>query len=69
MTETPRFYLVDTWNGGTEHPVCVFVGTENECMEWVHANTSFSFSEATRRQGYALRPVVEPDWSPLLRDE
>jgi hypothetical protein len=38
-------------------------------MEWVHANTSFSFSEATRRQGYALRPVVEPDWSPLLRDE
>jgi hypothetical protein len=54
-TAPATFDLIDTWNGGKGGERVVYTGTENACFEWVHANTPFSFSEATKRQGYVLR--------------
>ncbi len=59
----PRFRIVNTWNGGAGGLVVVFTskGTgdagHNECFEWIHRNTSFSYSEATTRQGYKVEPI------------
>lgn len=56
--------IVDTWNGGTNVPKTVFTseapGTkgENECFVWILRHTSFSYHEATTRQGYRVRPVT-----------
>lgn len=30
------------------------IGTENECMEWVHKNTSHSFDYALKNAGYKI---------------
>lgn len=63
MNHTMHWRIVDTWNGGTERAVVRFTSTavgaagHNECFAWIHANTSFSFSEATSRQGYVVEQV------------
>jgi hypothetical protein len=37
----------------------VFVGTEYECMRYVHQNHAYSFSHALRWEGYELVKNVE----------
>ena len=62
-SETKRWQIVNTWNGGKGGRVAVFTsisaGTagHNECFVWLQRNTPFSFSEATSRQGYVLEQV------------
>lgn len=59
-----KFKLIEdrTWDkslGKNERRITThFVGTENECFEWIHKNTSFSFDMATKHQGYKLVPVT-----------
>lgn len=57
-----RFRIVNTRNGGAggrkveyETKECGVAGG-NECLKWVHDNTSFSFDEAIRNQGYVVEP-------------
>jgi hypothetical protein len=58
-----RYYVVDTWNGGvggiTVRFVSTLYGTDgyNECLKWLHNNTSFSWDEALTRQGYKIEPM------------
>ena len=60
---TRRFQVVNTWNGGAGGRRVQFVSPSvgdvgyNECFEWFHKNTSFSFSEATTNQGYHVEAV------------
>lgn len=55
MTQIKK--LIDTWNGGKGGERVVFIGTDNECFEWVLKHTPFSFHEATTQQGYMLQPA------------
>ncbi len=59
-----KWLIVNTWNGGKGGRKVVFVSTKegdaghNECFEWIHSHTPFSFQEATTRQGYEVREMV-----------
>ena len=73
-----RWQIVNTWNGGEGGRVVCFisknVGDEghNECFKWIHHNTSFSFSEATKRQGYKVEKfavVEQPSTEALQADD
>lgn len=54
------FRIVNTWNGGAGGRKAVFTSMKkgddghNECFEWIHKNTPFSFHEATINQGYVV---------------
>ena len=57
---SPRFQIVDTWNGGKGGRRVLFtsestgVDGENECFAWILNHTPFSNHEATTRQGYVV---------------
>ena len=61
MKQEKRYCLVDTWNGGRGSKVIKFEGTYNECIEWIHTHTSFSFYEAITRQGYKVEEIEYED--------
>lgn len=52
--------IINTWNGGAGGRKVVFIASiggvtgHNQCMAWIHKNTSFSFHEATHNQGYKM---------------
>jgi len=58
-----RYRVLNTWNGGAGGIVLKYTstlyGTEgyNQCLAWLHANTSFSWEEALTNQGYKIEPV------------
>lgn len=58
-----RWAIVDTWNGGKGGRKIVFVSTmvenagHNQCFEWIHRHTPFSYNEATKNQGYSVEPA------------
>jgi hypothetical protein len=58
--DTRRWRIVNTWNGGAGGRVVVHTSSAtghagyDECMKWIHTNTSFSFHQAITYQGYKL---------------
>jgi hypothetical protein len=56
--------VLNTWNGGTGGITVRFTSTKtgndghNECFQWIHDHTPFSFYEATTHQGYKIEPYV-----------
>lgn len=58
-----RHRVINTWNGGAGGRVVCFTSEatgaagHNECFKWILKHTSFSFHEATTRQGYKVEPV------------
>lgn len=63
--EDVRYAVINTWNGGVGGRVLMFVSekrgveAQNECFEWIHKNTPFSFQEAVTHQGYKVEPWEE----------
>jgi hypothetical protein len=61
-----RWRVINTWNGGKGGRVVEFTSEStgdaghNECFTYLHKTTSFSFHEATTRQGYEVMEV-EPE--------
>lgn len=47
------------WDETDPKVITHFTGTENECFEWIHNHTSFSFTEATTNQGFKLLPLTK----------
>jgi hypothetical protein len=60
-----KWQIVNTWNGGKGGRKIVFTSKEegpaghNECFEWIHRHTPFSFHEAVTNQGYVVEEVAE----------
>jgi hypothetical protein len=54
-----KYQITRSWDGGKDCLpfVVITLNSENECFEWIHDHTPFSFHEAMTNQGYAIRPV------------